>query len=251
MLATAISKLGESGAGGDIKIVAKDQISNFEIFTQSSKGQAGAVKIDGLGDLAITNVQISTSQDLIVELPFGSPITFEVGKSGISGDVAIANTVGSLTFDQTTINTATQSKDPAGNISITSPTIVTFQNNSKVTATTNAQGKAGDITINAPIVKINDNSKVLAETNGTGTGGNITINAPTSVDLTRVLDAFPVLSVQTNNAGKAGSIVINTPILTLTDQARITATASATATNPDGGGSITLNASQMNSRCIC
>ena len=246
LLATAISKLGESGAGGDIKIVAKDQISNFEIFTQSSKGQAGAVKIDGLGDLAITNVQISTSQDLIVELPFGSPITFEVGKSGISGDVAIANTVGSLTFDQTTINTATQSKDPAGNISITSPTIVTFQNNSKVTATTNAQGKAGDITINAPIVKINDNSKVLAETNGTGTGGNITINAPTSVDLTRVLDAFPVLSVQTNNAGKAGSIVINTPILTLTDQARITATASATATNPDGGGSITLNASQMN-----
>ncbi|GBO55831.1 hypothetical protein APA_3981 [Pseudanabaena sp. lw0831] len=246
LLATAISKLGESGAGGDIKIVAKDQISNFEIFTQSSKGQAGAVKIDGLGDLAITNVQISTSQDLIVELPFGSPITFEVGKSGISGDVAISNTIGSLTFDTTTINTATQSKDPAGNISITSPTIITFQNNSKVTATTNAQGKAGDITINAPIVKINDDSKVLAETNGSGTGGNITINAPTSVDLTRVLDAFPVLSVQTNNAGKAGSIVINTPILTLTDKGRITATASATATNPDGGGSITLNASQMN-----
>jgi filamentous hemagglutinin family protein len=246
LLATAISKLGESGAGGDIKIVAKDQISNFEIFTQSSKGQAGAVKIDGLGDLAITNVQISTSQDLIVELPFGSPITFEVGKSGISGAVAIANTVGSLTFDQTTINTATQSKDPAGNISITSPTMATFQNNSKVTATTNAQGKAGDITINAPIVQINDNSKVLAETNGTGTGGNITITAPTSVDLTRLLDAFPLLSVQTNNAGKAGSIVINTPILTLTDRARITATASATATNPDGGGSITLNASQMN-----
>jgi filamentous hemagglutinin family protein len=246
LLATAISKLGESASGGDIKIVAKDQISNFEILTQSSTGQAGAVKIDGLGDLAITNVRISTSQDVSFDAPFTGPITFEVGKSGISGDVAIANTIGSLTFDQTTINTATQSKDPAGNISITSPTIITFQNNSKVTATTNAQGKAGDITINAPIVKINDDSKILAETNGTGTGGNITINAPTSVDLTRVLDAFPVLSVQTNNAGKAGSIVINTPILTLTDKARITATASATATNPDGGGSITLNASQMN-----
>ena len=246
LLATAISKLGESGAGGDIKIVAKDQISNFEILTQSSTGQAGAVKIDGLGDLAITNVRISTSQDVSFDAPFTGQITFEVGKSGISGDVAIANTVGSLTFDQTTVNTATQSKDPAGNISISSPTIATFQNNSKVTATTNAQGKAGDITINAPIVKINDDSKVLAETNGTGTGGNITINALTSVDLTRILDAFPVLSVQTNNTGKAGSIVINTPILTLTDKARITATASATATNPDGGGSITLNASQMN-----
>jgi filamentous hemagglutinin family protein len=246
LLATAISKLGSSGSGGEIKIVAKDQISNFEILTQSSTGQAGAVKIDGLGDLAISNVRISTSQDVSFDAPFTGPITFEVGKSGISGDVAIANTIGSLTFDQTTINTATQSKDPAGNISITSPTMITFQNNSKVTATTNAQGKAGDITINAPIIKINDDYKILAETNGSGTGGNITITAPTSIDLTRVLDAFPVLSVQTNNAGKAGSIVINTPILTLTDKARITATASATATNPDGGGSITLNASQMN-----
>ena len=246
LLATAISKLGESGAGGDIKIVAKDQISNFEILTQSSTGQAGAVNIDGLGDLKITNVQISTSQDVSFDAPFTGRITFEVGKSGRSGDVAIANTVGSLTFDQATINTVTQSKDPAGNIIISSPTMITFQNNSNVIATTNAQGKAGDISINAPIVKINDNSKVLAETNGSGTGGNITINAPTSVDLTRILNAFPVLSVQTNSAGKAGSIIINTPTLTLTDRARITATASATATNPNGGGSITLNASQMN-----
>ncbi|MBD2318504.1 beta strand repeat-containing protein [Phormidium tenue] len=246
LLATAISKLGESGSGGDIKLVAKDQISNFEILTQSSTGQAGAVKIDGTGDLAITNLQISTSQNVSFDAPFTGPITFEVGESGISGDVAIANSVGSLTFDQTKINTVTQSKDPAGNIIISSPTMITFQNNSNVIATTNAQGKAGDISINAPIVKINDNSKLLAETNGTGTGGNITINAPSSVDLTRLLDAFPILSVQTNNAGKAGSIVINTPTLTLTDRARITATASATATNPNGGGSITLNASQMN-----
>ncbi|WP_190303593.1 beta strand repeat-containing protein [Pseudanabaena sp. UWO311] len=246
LLATAISELGESGSGGDIEIVAKDQIRNFEILTQSSTGKAGAVKIDGLGDLAITNVRISTSQDVSFDAPFTGRITFEVGKSGRSGDVAIANSVGSLTFNQTTINTVTQSKDPAGNIIISSPTMITFQNNSNVIATTNAQGKAGDISINAPIVKINDNSKVLAETNGSGTGGNITINAPTSVDLTRILNAFPVLSVQTNSAGKAGSIIINTPTLTLTDRARITATASATATNLDGGGSITLNASQMN-----
>jgi len=246
LLATSISKLGSSSAGGEIKLVAKNQISNFEILTQSSTGQAGTVKIDGFGDLAINNVRISTSQDVSFDAPFTGPITFEVGKSGISGAVAIANTVGSLTFAQTTINTVTQSQDPAGNISITSPTRITFQNNSNIIATTNSQGKAGDITINAPIVQINDNSKVLAETNGSGTGGNITINAPTSVDLTRLLNAFPVLSVQTNNAGKAGSIIINTPILTLTDRARITATASATATNLDGGGSITLNPSQMN-----
>jgi large exoprotein involved in heme utilization and adhesion len=220
----------------------------LEVFTLSSSGQAGMAKINGSGDLSISNLQISTSKIISIPDPsafIATLITFDTGKSGRSGDVLIAG-LGSLIFDQTTINSATQGNDPAGNISIVSPTIVTFQNNSNVTATTNAQGKAGDITINAPIVKINDNSKLLAETNGTGTGGNITINAPSSVDLTRLLDAFPILSVQTNNAGKAGSIVINTPTLTLTDRARITATASATATNPNGGGSITLNASQMN-----
>ena len=237
-----------SGTGGNVTLAAKNQINNLEVFTLSSSGQAGMAKINGSGDLSISNLQISTSKIISIPDPsafIATLITFDTGKSGRSGDVLIAG-LGSLIFDQTTINSATQGNDPAGNISIVSPTIVTFQNNSNVTATTNAQGKAGDITINAPIVKINDNSKLLAETNGTGTGGNITINAPSSVDLTRLLDAFPILSVQTNNAGKAGSIVINTPTLTLTDRARITATASATATNPNGGGSITLNASQMN-----
>ncbi|OYQ66765.1 hypothetical protein B9G53_03300 [Pseudanabaena sp. SR411] len=273
----AVSNSGlTSGNGGDVNLVAKNQISNLEIFTLSSAGQAGMANIYGSGDLSISNLQISTSKTINIPNPSNPnvPITLDTGERGRSGDVEISG-LGSLTFDQTIINSATQSSDLAGNISITSPSFVTFQNNSqiisntqsignagnvsvtanqgiifkdnsKVTATTNAQGKAGDITINAPIVKIYDDSKVLAETNGAGTGGNITINAPTSVDLTRVLDAFPVLSVQTNNAGKAGSIVINTPILTLTDKARITATASTTATNPDGGGSITLNASQMN-----
>jgi hypothetical protein len=60
-----------------------------------------------------------------------------------------------------------------------------------------------------------------------------------------VNDFSPVLSVETSNAGKAGSIIINTPTLTLSDTARITATATNTATNTEGGGSITLNASTM------
>jgi large exoprotein involved in heme utilization and adhesion len=58
-------------------------------------------------------------------------------------------------------------------------------------------------------------------------------------------DFSPVLSVETSSAGQAGSIIINTPSLTLSDTARITATATNTATHPLGGGSITLNASTM------
>jgi len=280
LIAVGVSQTGaSSGNGGKVTLTAKNQIRNLEIFTLSSSGQAGKVEINGTGDLTIANLQISTSKELTIPDPFNpnQKITFDTGKIGSSGDIAIAG-LSNLTFNNSLFNTATQGIAPAGNISITSPSLITFQNsqifsntnsignagvitvtagtgltvenNSKITALTSAlipeAGSAGNIIFNAPILKITDGSLILAGTNGTGTGGNITINAPTSVDLTRVLDAFPVLSVQTNNAGKAGNIVINTPILTLSDKARITATASATATNPDGGGSITLNASQMN-----
>ncbi|TYQ28628.1 filamentous hemagglutinin N-terminal domain-containing protein [Pseudanabaena sp. UWO311] len=262
-----------SGNGGNITLEAKSVMSNLEFFTQSSSATAGIFKINGLGNLAITNFQISTSKEVTIKVNFGD-ITFDTGEIGRSGDVDIIG-LGSLAFDNTLINTATQGTDPAGNISITSPSFVTFQNNSQIlsnsnnignagsitvkadqgitlkdnsqiTATTNGQGKAGDILLNSPVLTITGGSQVLAETNNDGVGGSITVNAPTSVNLIRILDAFPVLSVQTSKAGKAGNILINTPTLNLSDQARITATATATSTNTEGGGSITLNASTMN-----
>jgi large exoprotein involved in heme utilization and adhesion len=58
-------------------------------------------------------------------------------------------------------------------------------------------------------------------------------------------DFSPVLSVETSSAGQPGSIFINTPSLRLSNTARITATATNTATHPLGGGSITINASTM------
>ena len=64
--------------------------------------------------------------------------------------------------------------------------------------------------------------------------------------LLRVQNFAPIISVETNNTGKAGDIIINSPNFTLSETARITATATETATNKDGGGSITLNASKMN-----
>ncbi|HBY80713.1 MAG TPA: hypothetical protein DEG47_27735, partial [Cyanobacteria bacterium UBA11148] len=89
-------------------------------------------------------------------------------------------------------------------------------------------------------------AEIFAFTKGSGDSGTITVNAPTAVNLGLGVDDFsPVLSVETSNSGKAGNIIINTPNLTLSDTARITATATDTATNTEGGGSITLNASNM------
>jgi len=266
-----------SGNGGKVTLEAKNQLNNLEIFTLASSGEAGKLNVYGFGNLAIANLKISTSSQVSVPDPkdFSKKITFNTAKR--SGDVLV-NGLGDLTFSQTALNSATQGDAPAGNISITSPSAIAFQNsqilsstnsignagiisiqaersitiqdNTEISAKTSGlisnAGKAGDILLKAPIVTITGGSQVLAETNGNGAGGNVAINAPTSVSLMRVENAFPVLSVQTSNAGKAGNILIDTPILTLSDQARITATATATSTNKDGGGSITLNASSMN-----
>jgi filamentous hemagglutinin family protein len=237
-----------SGDGGNITLEAKNLINNIELVTFSSSGNAGKATINGFEDLTISRLQISTSKTVSIPNPVsdrGRPITFDFGTSGSSGDVTVTG-LGSLTFDNTIINSTTQSINPAGNISITSPSLINFQNNSQIKSSTNSTGNAGNISFTAPILNITGGSQVLAETNGDGAGGNIDINASNIINLKRILDSSPVLSVQTSNGGKAGTIVINTPTLNLSDQARITATATATSTNTDGGGSVTLNASTMN-----
>ncbi|TYQ28623.1 filamentous hemagglutinin N-terminal domain-containing protein [Pseudanabaena sp. UWO311] len=212
----SLSELNQtSGNGGNIALAAKTQISGLELLTQSSSEQAGIVQISGLGDLYLNNLKVITSKTISLTLPppLNKTFTFEVGKSGRSGDVTVTG-VGSFTFDKTTINSITQGSDPAGNISITSPSTVTFQNNSQILSSTNNSGLAGSVTINA--------AKAIS-----------------------ILDKSE-LNAQTTAAGKAGNITINTPLLNLDGTAQITTTATAASTNTDGGGSITLNASTMN-----
>ncbi|MEG4443473.1 hypothetical protein QUB49_17115 [Microcoleus sp. AT9_B4] len=130
--------------------------------------------------------------------------------------MAITST-GSLAFSNSAIRSDTRGDNPAGNITITSPGTVSF-----------------------------NNSQIVSNTSSTGQAGSIGIEAGQGITLVGMEDFSPVLSVETSSAGQPGSIIINTPSLTLSNTARITATATETATNPLGGGSITLNASTMN-----
>lgn len=261
------------GTGGDVTLTSQNQLRNLSVFTQSSTGQAGTVRITGLRDLTLNNTQVSTTTTVEVLTPFG-PIRFEVGQAGRSGDVVI-NSAGHLTLDNSVVQSTTQSVNPAGNVGITSGGVVTLQNNSQMISNTSSSGAAGNIAVqagqgilladgstleartsssgsagnvilHAPLLTVAGNAQISAETVGSGSGGNITVNAPTAVTLARVQDNFPSLSVEASGAGPAGNITINTPNLTLSDRARITATATATSTNLEGGGSITLKASNLN-----
>jgi hypothetical protein len=175
------------------------------------------VEINGFGDLLIDQTNILTAQQ--VEIKFCeacSSITIPLNDRGQAGNVAVTST-GSLTFSNSVIQSDTRGGNPAGSITITSPGIVSF-----------------------------NNSQITSNTSSTGQAGSISIEAGQGITLVGMENSSPVLSVETSSTGQPGSIIINTPTLTLSNNARITATATSTATNTEGGGSITLNASTMN-----
>ena len=242
---------GNSGRGGKVTLEAGSSISGLTINTVASGGLSGDVEVRGVGNLLIANTQILTAQQIEVCLssPCSSssnpPRTISLNNKGQAGNVTITSP-GSLTFSNSEIQSDTRGGKPAGNINFSANQGIKLTDGSLIAAQTSSGGRAGSISFNAPTLVVAGDAQVLAETSGSGSGGSIFVNAPISVDLSRTNNLSPVLSVQTSGAGKAGDIVINTPNLTLADQSRITATATATSTNLQGGGSVTLNASTMN-----
>ncbi|MDX2244181.1 MAG: filamentous hemagglutinin N-terminal domain-containing protein, partial [Leptolyngbyaceae cyanobacterium bins.302] len=269
----SVTPQGTASTGGSVTLNAQNQISGLQVLTTSSSTQAGAVMVTGQADLTIADTTILTSKQVSINTPFTGLVTIQTDGSGRSGDVNISS-AGNLTLTRSRIESDTKGSDAAGNVSLTSPGVATFNQSqilsstsnsgnagnitvttgqgirfnegSRLSATTISTGKAGDITLNSPIVAVTGDTQIAAATQGRGQGGTITVNAPSNVILTQMQGVAPLLSVAASDAGKAGDIVINTPRLTLSDNARIVATATSTASNSEGGGSITLNASHMN-----
>ena len=109
-------------------------------------------------------------------------------------------------------------------------------------AQTQDQGIAGSININAPVFNIADSAVVSARTSGSGKGGNIIVNAP----ILTTLGEKSQLNVETSGAGQAGNIEITSNTVTIGKDAQISATATRDASNTSGGGSININASNLN-----
>ncbi|MEP1062215.1 MULTISPECIES: filamentous hemagglutinin N-terminal domain-containing protein [Cyanophyceae] len=245
----AVSQQGGSGNGGKVTLEAGSEVSGLTVNTVASSDLAGDVEVTGFDNLQVANTRILTAQQVEVCLfdscPPNRPLRINLGDRGQAGNVKVSS-IGNLTFSNSAIESDTRGGNPAGNITFQANGGIEITNRSTISARTSSGGQAGSIRFDAPTLVVAGNAQVLAETSSSGAGGSIFVTAPTAVDLRRVNDFSPVLSVQTSGAGRSGDIVVNTQNLTLSDQARITATATATATNLDGGGSITLNASTMN-----
>jgi filamentous hemagglutinin family protein len=217
----------KSGNGGEVNLIAKNQISNFALFTSSAFGQAGAVNINGLGDLKIANLQVITSKT--VNFPkraydINDPNTFITtifgsGQNGRSGDVMIKS-LGNLIFDNTLIVSTTQGINPAGNILITSPAAIVFQNNSQTLSNTSSIGNAGNITVAAgESITFKDNSQIIAQTSSRGKAGNIELIAGNSILFTAGTGLFANTTL--GSTGDGGNIAIDPQYLTLQDGATI------------------------------
>jgi large exoprotein involved in heme utilization and adhesion len=176
----------------------------MDLVTASSSGSAGKAIINGFADLTISGLQISTSKTVIIPNPFdpSKPIIFDFGTNGRSGDVTVTG-LGSLTFDNTIINSATQGNDPAGNISITSPSLINFQNNSQIKSTTNSTGNAGNISFTTGNLLLTDGVKVSASTAGSGKAGDISVKV-NNFTLTNGAS----IETKTSSSGDSGKIEV-------------------------------------------
>ena len=225
--------VGDEGQSGKVRITSNGNLSfdnsSIESDTKGS-GTAGDVNITSPGLITFKNSQIisdssSTGDAGSINISAERGITFADSNSGIFAEAS--------------------DKGAAGSITVKTPEL-TLQRDARISTSTTGAGDAGNITLDTAILNLVSGGKVLASTSGSGDGGTITVNAPKKVDLgIGVQDFVPIISVETSGAGKAGDIVLTTPTLILSDTARITATAKETATNPEGGGSISLNASKM------
>ncbi|MEQ8467490.1 two-partner secretion domain-containing protein [Coleofasciculus sp. E1-EBD-02] len=247
-----ISTTSNIGNAGDIFINAGGGITFQGLYSYQDTPQRGGL-FAGTTNQGFAGTITLTTPELTLEN--GANIATTTESSGKAGDITLQSHPNqeNLTINlapETSISASTNSpftQATGGDIQIKAPDAITIQGEGTITTSTTKTGNAGTITLDTSTLTIARGAEIFAFTEGSGDSGTITVNATTAVNLGLGVDDFsPVLSVETRDTGKAGNIIVNTPSLTLSDTARITATATNTAMNPEGGGSISLNASTMN-----
>ena len=229
------STLGRGNAGA-VKITA----SNIIFLTgEDSQGDASriasAVDSTAIGNSA--GIEITTSS---LTLNDKARVSAETLGKGTAGNITItANTLENTNASQ--IQTNTQTNFEAGDITLNISDTLNLSNSSLIAKTT-GEGKAGNITINASKLNLIEGATISAGTSAQGDGGSITIKSPLLI----ALGENSQLNVETSGAGQAGNIEITSNSVTIGKDAQISATATRDASNTSGGGSININASNLN-----
>ncbi len=230
------STFGEGNAGS-VNIIARDTITiDGEGSNGLPSGATSFVSSDAVGNAG--NITITAGSFLLTD---GAIVSASTEGEGKAGNIAItANTLEATRGSQIQTNTTTDFNAADITLKIRDNLFLSGTD-SGLFAQTEGAGDAGNIIINSPQLTIDQGASIFAFTEAMGDGGTITVNAPQAVLLTD----NSKLTVETRSAGKPGDITITTGNLTIGKDAEISATATKTSTNTEGGGSITVNAANL------
>ncbi len=138
---------------------------------------------------------------------------------GNAGNIDI--TANSLSLDDADIRTATFGQGNAGNININTRDHVFLDKDAAISSSvaTKVNGNSGNISITTGSLILDNDTRISATTNGQGSAGNITIKASDHISLNN--DAAIGSLVNAEGIGKGGDIRISTGSLSIAGAAQL------------------------------
>ncbi|AOX01224.1 hypothetical protein BJP34_18855 [Moorena producens PAL-8-15-08-1] len=232
-------------SGKDIILIGTNTKDEGVIFADTSgPGQGGQIKL-------VANQEILLSDRFLVT----SDTTSDTSGSGNGGEITIE--AESVTVrDGGVVAARTLGEGDAGNVTINASESVqvigidvsgenTFPSLISTRADENSTGDAGDLKINTPLLLVKDGGQVSATTFAEGDAGNVTINASKLVEVIGFsadgkIGSGIFAQANPDSTGDGGNLIINTQQLLLKDGAQV----NAVTFGQGDAGNVTINASE-------
>jgi filamentous hemagglutinin family protein len=244
------AETGSTGPGGSIDITTGAfRLSNFGIVT------AGTANGNNGGDITINAKTFEATNGQVQTILSGQA---EAGRLFSAGDIKLNVTDSVSLKDGSLINSSTSGIGNAGNVTINASDISLNGAGSAISSSVavGATGKGGDIDIQTRILSLTNGAEILATTEGNGIAGNIRVNATDSIFLNGVAPiVLPDGSAggfssglfsnsDQANSGAGGQILVETPNLRILDGGVISARSRSAA----NAGNITVNSQNVELR---
>ncbi|NEO34338.1 MAG: filamentous hemagglutinin N-terminal domain-containing protein [Symploca sp. SIO3C6] len=234
----------DKGSGGNLNIsTPRLLIADGAQVSANTFGEGAG------GSVSVNASELVEVIDRSADGKFPSQLLASTEGQGNGGNIII-RTPTLLIADGASINAGTLDSGDGGSITVKaseSVQVIGTSSDGEVSSAlgTQAQGRvdAGNITISTPTLLIADGASINAGTLDSGDGGSITVKASESVQVIGTsVDGELTSNLRTNTqgSGNAGNLTISTPTLLLADGAQV----SAGSLGSGDGGSLSVNASE-------
>lgn len=209
------SEINVSGVGGG-NIQIQGQVVTLNETQLLANTNANGTESGGGINIRTNQLMLNDSsiQAMTSAAVRGGDINLEAEKLNVQGAFAM-------------VAAETEDIGQGGNLTIRADD-VRLANLSILGTETRGVGAAGDVTIEAGKLSIENGAQIVANTRDRGFGGKLIVKAAESIDLqgTGEIDATLYSSglvAETSGLGQAGEVIVKTPMLSIRDGARISA----------------------------